>query len=144
MDEVLPNGAPRLLRELDWDAFEVATASQEVIDRIEAAIRPFFLNLSKAEFFSGVNQRNMLGYPLSTVDDMASDQQLACRGFWQPVDTPWDGEVCVPGSFGLFDGQRPSIQRTAPRAGEHNLDVFVDELNLPLEDLLALHATGVV
>jgi crotonobetainyl-CoA:carnitine CoA-transferase CaiB-like acyl-CoA transferase len=140
----MPGGAPETLRNLDWEAFDVATASQERVDEIEAAIAPFFLRLSKAEFFSAVTARNMLGYPLSTVDDMASDEQLAARGFWQPVETPWDGELCVPGSFALFDGHRPCIRHTAPRVGEHNVDIFVGELGLTPAELVTLRSAGVV
>jgi benzylsuccinate CoA-transferase BbsE subunit len=144
MDEAMPGGAPQLLRDLDWDAFDVATAPQSVVDDIESAIAPFFLTLSKAEFFSGVSRRNMLGYPVSTVDDMASDPQLAYRGFWQPVDTPWNGEVCVPGPFALFDGQRPTLRRRTPRVGEHNLEVFCGDLKLESDEVTLLHSAGVV
>ena len=144
MNEAMPSGAPDLLRELDWEQFDVATASQSVVDQIEAAIAPFFEQLSKAEFFTGVTARNMLGYPLSTVDDLAADQQLASRAFWQPVDSAWDGEVCMPGSFALFDGVRPGIQRAAPRIGQHNRDVYVAELGLGVDELAALRSAGVV
>src|SRR5207248_366918 len=122
MNDELPGGAPGYLRELDWDAFDVATAPQAVVDEIESALAPFFARLSKAEFFQGVSRRNILGYPVSSVDDVAGDPQLASRGFWQPVDSAWDGEVCVPGSFALFGGERPPVRRTAPGPGEHNLE----------------------
>jgi benzylsuccinate CoA-transferase BbsE subunit len=144
MNETLPGGAPTFLKQLDWDSFDVATAPQAVVDEIEAAIAPFFAALSKAEFFTGVMRRNMLGYPLSTVDDVAADPQLASRGFWQAVDSVWNGEVCVPGSFALFDGQRPPVRHRAPRAGEHNVDVLCGELGLSREELGVLRSSGTV
>ena len=145
MNEALPpHGAPALLRELDWGQFDVATAPQHLVDTIEAAIAPFFLSLSKAEFFTGVTARGMLGYPLATVEDMACDQQLASRGFWQPVQTPWDGELCAAGSFALFDGERPPLCCPAPRVGEHNLEVFGSELGLGAEEITTLRSAGLV
>jgi crotonobetainyl-CoA:carnitine CoA-transferase CaiB-like acyl-CoA transferase len=144
MNETLPGGAPDPLRELDWDQFDVAQAPQALVDQIEAAIAPFFLNLSKAEFFDEVTARDMLGYPVSNVDDMVGDQQLAGRGFWQPVQTPWNGELCAPGSFALFDGQRPPLRRAAPRVGEHNHEVFGGQLGLGRVDVTALRSAGVV
>jgi crotonobetainyl-CoA:carnitine CoA-transferase CaiB-like acyl-CoA transferase len=144
MDEVQPGGAPAILEALDWDSFDVATAPQAVVDQIESAIAPFFAGLSKAEFFTGVMRRNMLGYPVSTVDDVAADPQLASRGFWQAVDSVWDGEVCVPGSFALFDGQRPPVRSPAPRSGEHNVDVLCDELGLSRAELGVLRSAGAV
>jgi benzylsuccinate CoA-transferase BbsE subunit len=144
MSETMPGGAPALLLELDWDQFDVATASQATVEQIEAAMAPFFLGLTKAEFFAGVLERNMLGYPLSTVEDMAGDEQLASRGFWQPVASGWDGDVCAPGSFALFDGVRPSLSKPAPRLGEHNLEVFHGELGLVTDEVAALRSAGVV
>jgi benzylsuccinate CoA-transferase BbsE subunit len=144
MDESMPGSAAPLLRDLDWDHFDVATASQDLVEQIEAAMAPFFLGLSKTEFFSGVLARNMLGYPLSTVDDMARDEQLASRGFWQTVETAWDGTVGAPGSFALFDGERPPLKRPAPRVGEHNLDVFHGELGLRPEEVATLRSAGIV
>jgi crotonobetainyl-CoA:carnitine CoA-transferase CaiB-like acyl-CoA transferase len=144
MNEELPDGAHPFLRGLDWDSFDVATAPQSVVDDIEAAIAPFFEGLSKGEFFNGVTRRNILGYPVSTVDDVAADPQLASRGFWQAVDSTWDGEVCVPGSFALFDGERPPVRRAAPRVGEHNVQVLGDELGLGRDELIVLRAAGTV
>lgn len=144
MNEVLPDGAPAFLQQLDWDQFEVATAPQSMVDQIEAGLAPFIAGLSKAEFFSGVTARNILGYPLSSIDDMAADQQLACRGFWQPVGTSWDGETCVPGTFAVFDGVRPPIRHGAPRVGEHNLEILCGELGLTTEELTTLRSAGVV
>jgi crotonobetainyl-CoA:carnitine CoA-transferase CaiB-like acyl-CoA transferase len=144
MNETHPGGAPDLLRTLDWDQFEVTSATPELVEHIEAAIAPFFLGLSKAEFFSGVLARNMLGYPLSTVEDMAGDAQLASRGFWQGVPTTWDGELCVPGSFALFDGVRPPLRRPAPRVGEQNVEVYATELGLGADELSALRSADIV
>ena len=144
MNETLPGGAPDLLRALDWDRFDVTTASQGDVEQIEALIGPFFLGLSKVEFFSQVTNRKMLGYPLSTVDDLTADPQLASRGFWQPIDAPWDGQVCMPGSFALFDAARPELRRTAPRLGEHNVEVFQGELGLRSDEVIALRSAGVL
>ena len=144
MNEVMPIGAPPVLQQLDWDQLDIATAPQSVVDDIEAAIAPFFAALSKAEFSTSVTSRNILGYPCSTVDDMAADPQLVSRGFWQPVDTAWNGQVCVPGSFALFDGVRPPVRGPAPRIGQHNVDILCDELGLARDELAALRSAGVI
>ncbi len=138
-------GAPKVLKDIDWDSFNVATVSPGMVHELEAAIGPFLLSLTKAEFFEGVIQRNMLGYPVATVDDIRRDEQLAARGFWQEVEAPWgQGPLAFPGSFALFDGIRPSLRRTAPRVGEHNAEIYGGELGLTTDELAALRGAGVL
>ena len=117
--------APATMRAIDWDTFDNTTLSQEQVEALEAAVAPFFERLTKREFFEGVVARNMLGYPVATVEDVAADEQLEARGFWQEVELPEAGRsVLFPGGFALFDGARPRIRRPAPRLAEHNAELL--------------------
>ena len=138
-------GAPEVLRRIDWEAFEVNTVAPETVREVEAAIGPFLLGLTKAEFFEAVVRRNMLGYPVATVEDIWRDEQLRARQFWQTVEAPWDGGTLpFPGSFALFQGARPAIRRTAPKVGEHNLEIYGGELGLAADEIVALRGAGVL
>ena len=117
---------PAVLAAIDWETFDNTTLLQTEVETLEAQVAPFFERLTKREFFEGVVARNMLGYPVSTVEDLEADTQLDTRGFWQEVDVPEAGRgVLFPGGFALFDGARPRIRRPAPRLGEHNAEVLV-------------------
>lgn len=142
MDEKLPEGAPAVLKEMDWEQFDVNTILPDRVRELETAIAPFVLTITKREFFEGVVKRNMLGYSVANVEDIAQDEQLEARGFWQSMETPWDGAINFPGSFALFNGERPTIRRTAPRLGEHNVEVYGGELGLSTEDIVALKGVG--
>ena len=108
-------GAPPAVKDFDWDSFEVTTCTPETVARLESAIGPFLLKLTRQEFFQGVIARNMLGYPVATVEDICHDEQLQARGLWQELPAPWDGKpVRFPGSFALFDGERPPIKPPLP------------------------------
>lgn len=114
---------PAALASIDWDTFDNQTLRQEEVERLEGAIAPFFLGLTKREFFAGVVERNMLGYPVATAADIVADEQLEARAFWDEL--PLDGRAArAPGGFAVFDGDRPKIRRGAPRLGEHNAEVF--------------------
>lgn len=137
-------GDPGALERVDWDSFDVATATKELVHDLEAAMGPFLLTLSREEFFQGMVARKMLGYPVATVEDIRKDEQLAARDMWQQVPTPWDGQpVTFPATFALFDGARPPIRRTAPRLGEHNAEVYAD-LGLTPFELTALRGAGAI
>lgn len=134
------------ISQVDWDRFDVATVTTEGVAEIEGAIGPFLLKLSRQEFFRGVLERNMLGYPVATVEDIWRDEQLRAREFWAEVEPAWaeGGSLPFPGSFALFDGARPAIRRRAPRVGEHNAEVYGGELGLSADELAALREAGVI
>jgi len=110
-------------RAIDWDTFDNRTLSQADVDALEAEVGAFLQTLTKREFFSGVIERNMLGYPVADAADIYADEQLRARAFWQ--DVAIDGTtLSFPGGFALFDGERPQVRRRPPTLGEHNAEVL--------------------
>ena len=111
------------LAAIDWDRFDNRTLTQAEVDALESEVAAFLRTITKREFFAGVIERNMLGYPVADASDVYADAQLRAREFWQ--DTPIDGETLpFPGGFALFDGERPRVRRGPPRLGEHDAEVF--------------------
>ena len=80
------------------------------VDAIEAPVVRFLSGISKREFLIEGHRREMLGYPVSTVADIANDPQLEARGFFQSVAGSRE-RFC--GSFAMIDGERP-VLRHAP------------------------------
>ena len=135
---------PPVIVGIDWDAFDNTTLTQPEVDAIEAAIAPFLLTLTKADFFSEVVKRKMLGYPVGDACDSIADPQLAARDFWRTF-APAEGvrPLPFPGGFALFDGERPEVRRPAPRPGQHNVEVYA-ELGVGAAELARLRAAGTV
>lgn len=100
------------LAAIDWKVWDPTKADQAEVDAIEAPVAKFFARLSKREFLTEGHRREMLGYPVSTVADIASDPQLEARGFFQAVAGVAE-RFC--GSFAVIDGVRPPL-RHAPGA----------------------------
>jgi crotonobetainyl-CoA:carnitine CoA-transferase CaiB-like acyl-CoA transferase len=100
---------------VDWSRFDPTGSTQDEIDALEAPIARFLATLTKREFLDGAHRREMLGYPVSTVADIAADPQLQAREFWQTATAP-DGSLerhC--GSFVIVDGRRPPLLGTPQR-----------------------------
>lgn len=93
----------------DWAKWDPTLATQERVDELEVPIGRFFLSLTKKQFLEGAHAREMLGYPVSTVADIAADPQLAARGFWQDVPAPGGGLERHCGAFVIIDGKRPAL-----------------------------------
>ncbi len=136
--------APDAMVRRDWDRFDVVTVTREEVQQLEQAIAAFLLTLTKKDFFEGVVERRMLGYPVGTAKDIAEDAQLTAREAWQDVFDPTLGlKVRYPGGFARFGDLVPVIRRPAPAVGEHNAQVF-GELGLRAPELRQLAGTGVV
>jgi crotonobetainyl-CoA:carnitine CoA-transferase CaiB-like acyl-CoA transferase len=128
----------------DWSKFGNDTTQQEV-DRIEAPTAKFFLAHTKAELFAGAVRTNTQVYPVATQADMIADPQLAARKFWVEVDHPELGtRVTYPGAFANATEAPPKISRRAPLIGEHNLEIYCDELGISRDELAALRQAGVI
>jgi crotonobetainyl-CoA:carnitine CoA-transferase CaiB-like acyl-CoA transferase len=139
--------APQAIAAVDWDRFDNTTLTQAQVDDLEAAIAPFLRSLTKAEFFSGVVKRKMLGYPVGDASDSLADPQLQARDFWRTLPLA-EGlgplpSLRFPGGFALFDGDRPAVRRPAPRVGQHNAEIY-GEAGVDAAELARLDAAGAV
>ncbi len=116
--------APDWLKAIDWSDFAVTALTQEEVDRLEEPIGQFLASLTKQEFLEGVLAREMLGYPVATVEDIGNDRQLAAREFWSEITDATSGRTLrAPGGFAIVNGQRLAAGKRAPRAGEHNREI---------------------
>jgi crotonobetainyl-CoA:carnitine CoA-transferase CaiB-like acyl-CoA transferase len=116
---------PDFMAQIDWDAFEVASATPEDLHRLEEAIGPFVLTLTRKEFFDGVLERRIFGYPVATAADIAADPQLESRQVWQHLFDPAVGrELTYPTGYARFDGVPLRHRRPAPAEGEHQAEVL--------------------
>jgi len=95
------------LAAIDWKTWDPTKADQAEVDAIEAPVAKFFARLTKREFLTEGHRREMLGYPVATVADIASDPQLEAREFFQTVVGSAE-RFC--GSFAVIDRTRPSLR----------------------------------
>ncbi|HEY7679867.1 MAG TPA: CoA transferase, partial [Terriglobia bacterium] len=129
----------------NWDAFEVATMTQAEVDQMEGVIGSFFGEITKAEYLKGVAERGMLGYPISSADDIFHDDQLAARNFWEAVKVPGrDEPVQFPGALARFSEMECRIRRPAPTLGQHNGEVYDREMGLSTERLAQMRAARII
>jgi benzylsuccinate CoA-transferase BbsE subunit len=95
------------LAAIDWKSWDPTKADQVEVDAIEAPVAKFFAQLTKREFLVEGHRREMLGYPVATVADIASDPQLEARAFFQTIAGSAE-RFC--GSFAVIDGERPPLR----------------------------------
>ena len=137
--------APKWFMDIDWSTFTVTDIDQEAVNRLEAPIADFFSTLTKQEFLAGAMKREILGYPVATVEDIYEDKQLRAREFWHEANDPDSGVTLKhPGGFAIFNGERLQIRQAAPRIGQHNHEVYETDLGLSSGEIAQLLVEGVI
>jgi crotonobetainyl-CoA:carnitine CoA-transferase CaiB-like acyl-CoA transferase len=137
--------APDFLKQKDWKTFDIAQVSQEEIDRMEEPIGDFFKGVTKAEFFKEVVKRQMLGYPVASVKEIFADPQHEARNFWQTIEHPeLQTSIDYPGGFAQFSDGACRIWRRAPLIGEHNQEIYGQELGMSPAQIAELQKQGVI
>jgi benzylsuccinate CoA-transferase BbsE subunit len=133
------------LRTFDWMSFDWTTTTKEVVDKIEESTLGFFLSHTKAELFEGALKRRVMLYPVNNATDIMASEQLASRDFWVEVEHPELGtDITYPGAFAKFSELPALIHRRAPLIGEHNREIYEQELGMTIEKLIVLKQAGVI
>ncbi len=129
----------------DWSRPDFARISQEEMDRIDEPTSRFFMAHNKAELLEGAVKYNVMLYPVATTADIMENPQLEAREFWVEVDHQELGEtITYPGAFVQSSAAPPRIGRRAPLIGEHNREIYENELGITRDRLVALKEAGVV
>lgn len=137
--------ADDFLKAMDWDTFDMAMATQEQFDRFDQPIGRFFLKHTKAELYEGARQRHIMLYPVATVEDILGDLQLKERKFWEELEHPELGTALTyPGAFAKLSQTPCCLRFRAPLIGEHNTEVYQEELGFSPQELVILKEGGII
>ena len=138
--------APNWLKNFDWaNEYDADTLSQETIDRVETCIEGFLLTRTKQEIYKEGWDRGIMIAPVKTMEDIASDEQLIARGFWQKTEHPeLEASVTYCGPFVKMSETPLTSRRRPPLIGEHNLEIYAEEMQMPKETLAILKSSGAI
>ncbi|HYL57499.1 MAG TPA: CoA transferase [Candidatus Acidoferrales bacterium] len=122
-------------RDKDWIAYgEMLFNGSEPLsefERIKSLVADFTRVHTKAELLQLAVERGFLMTPVSTVAEVVESPQLASRDYFQTVEHPELGaSIRYPGPFAKFSATPIQYRRRAPTVGEHNREVYRDEIML--------------
>jgi crotonobetainyl-CoA:carnitine CoA-transferase CaiB-like acyl-CoA transferase len=139
------NMAPDYLKDLDWSIFDMANQTQEMQDLIEAPIADLFLKYTKDELYNEAMKRGVMLCPVFISKDIFESTQLKAREFWVNISHPeLNNSIMYPGAFAKLSQTPLTFRRRAPLIGEHNLEVYQNELGLSSSRLASLRQDGVI
>jgi benzylsuccinate CoA-transferase BbsE subunit len=136
--------ANEFLETYEWERFDMASATQELIDRISEPIAEFFKTRTKKEALDAAMSRNISICPLMGMRDLLVDPNLAARGFWAPIEHPeLKTSIPYPRQFARSSENEMATKSRAPLIGEHNAEIY-GELGFSPERIAELRKSGVI
>lgn len=138
--------APEWLRQINWiHDYDAAKLSQDLVDRVEDAVEKFAMTKTKMEFYEEGIKRRILVAPASSPADIWNNQQLHTRDYWAPLDHPeLDATLTYCGPFAKLTKSPIIYHRRAPLIGEHNKQIYEEEMGLSKAKFIELKNTGVI
>jgi crotonobetainyl-CoA:carnitine CoA-transferase CaiB-like acyl-CoA transferase len=142
-------GCDAATRDKDWRAYmELLVTGQEPVaeyERLKALVEAFTSTKTKAELFDAARARGLLIAPITTIAEVVDSPQLAARHYWQPLEHPELQQTFrYPGPFAQFSAAPIVYRRRPPLVGEHNGEIYRDELGLTEQQLTTLQSRGIV
>jgi crotonobetainyl-CoA:carnitine CoA-transferase CaiB-like acyl-CoA transferase len=136
--------ANEFLRNYKWEEFDMATATQELIDKISKPMAEFFLTRTKKEALDAAMSKNISICPLMGNRDLLDDPNLAARNFWMSMEHPeLNATIPYPRQFARSSENVMETRSRAPRVGEHNDEIYA-ELGLSGDRIAGLKKAGVI
>jgi crotonobetainyl-CoA:carnitine CoA-transferase CaiB-like acyl-CoA transferase len=139
--------ATDFLKSIDWFQLDLANPkiNQEYVNGIIEPITKFCKLHTKKELLEGAVEKHIMLFPLGSAKDTLESPQLAAREYWAEVEHPELGDTMTyPGPFIKLSETPVAIRRRAPLIGEHNEEIYINELGLTSKEMLALKQAGVI
>ena len=137
------NGMAGDLRDFKYqDPAVIATNTSHIIDDLVAN---FIASLPAEEVYHAAQQRGFTWAAVRAPEQLLEDPHLHDRSFWKEVEHPELGRSFVyPGAPAIYNESPWQISRRAPLIGEHNTEIFCDELGLTRSELCVFAETRVI
>jgi len=131
--------------ETDWDQLNVEAVDQDQIDRWQDDLERFCLNHTKAELHEEAMKREFMLWPMNDIKDLMEMTQLRERNFWIDTEHPELGDtITYPGAPVQTSEGYWYFRRRAPLIGEHNAEVYLQELGLSGSEYARLQQDGII
>ena len=134
------------LNSINWEELGYGQVGTEMMNRISEPLERFFSAHTKEELTEGSVERRILLFPVATQGDLQAHPQLEARRYYQQLFHPeLDTPVTYPGPFvKTGDEGQDTLRRRPPLIGEHNWEIYRDELGLTMDDMAALKQSRVI
>jgi CoA:oxalate CoA-transferase len=134
-------GMPGLIEDA---RFKTLAQVRDNVDEVRPYFYPLVINREKMELFqSGAEWRIPFGL-VPTTEEIINSPQHQARNFFEEIEHPVIGKVMMPGAPFKMMGTPWQLRSPAPLLGEHNKEVYCDQLGFIKTDLVRLREQGII
>ena len=120
-------GRPDLKEHPDFGK-QVQNYSPEYAEQVEGSYLAWLFATPKKDAVAQAQGRGILGGAILSVADLVNDEHYRSRGVFEAIDHPIAGSAEYAGRQ-LLPSETPRLPaRRAPLLGEHNTEVYIDQL----------------
>ena len=130
--------------EANWEELSYFDMSEAAIHGLEDPVAKFFEAHTMEELYAGALDRSILLAPAMTARQIVESPQLEALGFWDEITDPERGGTARYPRFLRSSEVEVAVRSRSPHLGEHNFEVYANELGIPDERLRMLEDRGVV
>ena len=128
---------------------EKLAALAPTLDRAQEVLTAFYAGKTSMEAYEQGQARRLLVGMAAAPADIAENHHLAVREWWVEIEQPRGlgaepAQLRMPGAPYRLSATPAQIRRAAPRIGEHNRDIWVEEVGIPVEDLPVYAGEGAI
>lgn len=134
-------GNPEIFREEKWLTMEFRNANPDIID---AFVTEFTMAHNKMEIIEMCQAKGVPCAPVNTPADFYNDPHIKQRGVFTEIEHPVAGRFPFVRPVCNFNGIRYDIKRPAPLLGQHNHEIYRQELGLSEPEMAKLKSEGVI
>ncbi len=123
--------------------YETHLKRDEHAQELDALIQPWLLEHDRYEIFHALQGVRVQAGVCNSAEDLLKDPGHEARGFWEEIEHPAVGKLTYP-------GEPVSMSETvwqagrAPMLGEHNGQIYQEELGYSSEEMTRLRRDGVI
>lgn len=134
-------GNPDILQTEEWRSFMYRIGNA---DDLYALMLEFTTKYTMLELFEAGRREGVPIAPILDIADFYNSPHTKAREFFVEVEHPVAGKADYPGPPYKWTETPAVMKRPAPCLGEHNEEVYCQELDLSKDDLVALRGGGVL
>jgi crotonobetainyl-CoA:carnitine CoA-transferase CaiB-like acyl-CoA transferase len=136
-------------RDKDWIAYGEMLFSgaepMEEYERVRGIVSSFTASLTKAELLRLAIEKGFLFAPITTIEEVVESNQLKARDYFQVLEHPELGaSFRYPGPFVKFGESPIAYRRRPPTVGEHNREIYCEEMRIPQSEFARLEQQGII